>query len=522
MVRQAVGIRSLAVSFPSVIRTQESWSHAFPGLATKARARVRSSKGCQVTRDQGYGHQARHDSDLDIWSQEVEPYLVDPFRGNVERRVLSPDESPRALERCVAEDALAAARLRPAQVELAIASALFSAPIGIGNAPDLARQLGLHCPAWNLESTCSSALIALQTACLLVQAGEYRNVLVVVSHFGSRAVDAADTLSWSMGDGVGAFVVSSLPAHQGILGTHVISTTGTCGAYIHELVADGQSAPRILTRTGENVSAIAETAVECVRTCCRGAAAKAGVNFDQIDFFAFNTPAAWYASVCVRALGIDPERAINLYPRYANIGAVLAIANLYHAAAAGKLREDDLVLVYTHGAGATAAATVMRWGEVALGAEPAPPMSVTPAQEKVRLASPPLNPPSFRGAEENCATVEPISRAKLLAAEPEQRRRILEAYLLEWLARSLPEALSSVSAEQPLASLLDSLMALTFKSHIEVNLQVRTPMDHFFGENTIIHLTEHILNQLELMKLNVWESSADLDTQVEEREKLSL
>jgi 3-oxoacyl-[acyl-carrier-protein] synthase III len=59
---------------------------------------------------------------------------------------------------------------------------------------------------------------------------------------------------------------------------------------------------------------LAETAVDCVRTCCEGAVAAAGVTFEQIDFFAFNTPTAWYASVCTRALGIDPERTINLYP----------------------------------------------------------------------------------------------------------------------------------------------------------------------------------------------------------------
>ncbi|MEH2408391.1 hypothetical protein [Nostoc sp.] len=63
---------------------------------------------------------------------------------------------------------------------------------------------------WNLESTCSSALIALQNAQALIQTGIYRNVLVVVSHIGSNTVNEEDTLSWSMGDGAGAFVVDSL------------------------------------------------------------------------------------------------------------------------------------------------------------------------------------------------------------------------------------------------------------------------------------------------------------------------
>lgn len=356
MTSHSIGIHSLAVSFPSCIRTNDYWYKQFPELAVQAQPkRIRLPRTSKPTSD---------DDGIEIWSQEVAPYLNDPFRGSIERRVLTQDESSLMMEYRAAKEALEAANLAPEEVELAIATSLFSEPIGLSNTSSLARQLNLHCPAWYLESTCSSALVALQNARALVQTGEYRNVLVVVSQFGSNTVDDEDTLSWSMGDGVGAFVVSSLKPNQGVLGTKIINTTATCGAYSHELVTDAQGVPRMRTRTGENASMLAETAVDFVRTCCQGAAAAAGVSLERIDFFAFNTPTAWYASVCTRALGIDPERTINLYPRYANIGPVLPIANLYHAARSGKLQENDLVLVYTNGAGATAGATVMRWGDV--------------------------------------------------------------------------------------------------------------------------------------------------------------
>ncbi|HEY9629842.1 MAG TPA: 3-oxoacyl-[acyl-carrier-protein] synthase III C-terminal domain-containing protein [Coleofasciculaceae cyanobacterium] len=502
MTGSAVGICSLAVSFPSVIRTNEYWYETFPELANAQAKRVRSSK----TRS------SYSNPELDIWSQEVAPYLNDPFRGNVERRILAEAESPLMLECCAAQDALAAANLCPDDIELAIASTLFSELVG--NAPSIARQLRLRCPAWNLESTCSSALVALQTAHRLVQAGEYRNALVVVSQFGSRAVDEADTLSWSMGDGVGALVVSSLQPHQGVLSTSLISTRETCGAYAHELVADAQGVPRIRTRTGENASAIAETAVAFVRTCCEEAVTKAGVQLDQIDFFAFNTPTAWYASVCARALGIDPARTINLYPRYANVGAVLPIANLYHAAASGKLRENDLVLVYTNGAGATAGATVMRWGKVGLGTVPAPPIGVTAEQEKVLCAG--------GDAEEESFDSGILSREELLKAEPTQRQQRLEAYLLNWLANSLQLPQTQLTSQQSFATLLDSLLALTLKSRIEKDLQVQVPMEQFFGETTIAQFAERVLNQLILASLTASNSSPTADTPAKYRETLSL
>ena len=505
MMNPPVGIRSLAVSFPSVIRTNDYWTEKSPDLAARNKPRrVRLSRSTEFTSD---------NNGLDIWSQEVAPYLPDPFRGSVERRVLAPDESALTLEYRAAKDALDAAQLAPEEVDLAIVASLFPEHIGLGSAAYLARQLDLRCPAWNLESTCSSAIIALQNACALVRSQQYRNVLVVVSHIGSNSVDEKDTLSWSIGDGAGAFVVDSLQPNQGILGTKIVPTAVTCGAYSYELVTDAQGQPRIRTRTGENASMLAETAVDFVRSCCEGAVTAAGVTFEQIDFFAFNTPTAWYASVCTRALGIDPERTINLYPRYANIGPVFAIANLYHAAQTGKIRENDLVLVYTNGAAATAAATVMRWGNVALGSVLVPPLSVTPEQERIHLA--------IKAEKLSTGATSFLTREQLLATKPEERRQMLEGYLLECLASSLQLPINEFNSQQSLATLLDSLMAIVLRSRIETDLQVRVPMEKFFGETTVTQLAEFLLNQLTLANLISLDSVAEANEE-EEREILSL
>lgn len=518
MTSHSIGIYSLAVSFPSMIRTNAYWCEKFPNMVVQDQPkRVRVSRIPQSPFS---------DQESNIWSQEVVPYLNDPFRGNVERRVIDSDESSLTIEIRAAQDALRAADLCPDQVELVVASSLFSEQVGYGNAAYLARQLELSCPAWNLESTCSSALVALQNAHLLVQSEEYRNVLVVVSQIGSRTVDEADTLSWSMGDGAGAFVVSSLKPNQGILSTHIISTAATCGAYSHELITN-EGVPQMRTRTGENASMVAETAVEFVRNCCKEAVAKVGMRLDQIDFFAFNTPAAWSASVCTRALGIDPERTINLYPRYANIGPVLPIANLYHAAQSGRLRENDLVLVYTNGAGATAAAAVMRWGDVALGTIPAPPLSVNPEQETVHWAGA-ISHSAVSDSTESSVAIESVpelknlSRETLVACKPEQRQKMLEAYLSGWLASALQVPLGQLTPQQPFASLLDSLMALTFRSRIESDLQVQVSMSQFFGEHTIAQLAEQLLSSLALANLVVAEPNAAVGKQEAERERLSL
>ncbi len=374
MFNQAVGIRSVGVSFPSIVRTNNYWREKHPELVTqaeqKALARLFSA--------------TQSNTNTNEFDLEMKPFLADPFRGTAERRVLAPGETSLMLEQKAATDAINAAEMSADEIDLMIVTTLFPERIAPGNAAFLVREMGLLCPAWNLESTCSSALVALQNASALVATGQYRNVLVVISCIYSHFVDETDTLSWFMGDGAGAFIVSPLKPNQGFLGTKIVHTAATCGAFFNELVTDEDGTPRMRISTGKNASQqIRGTGVDFVKTCSEGAAAEAGVSLDEIQFFAFNTPTAWYASLCSKALGIDPERTINLYPEFANIGPVLPIANLYYGAQAGKVKENDLVLVYTIGSASTAAATVMRWGDVKLGPMPAAAKWVNEPEQKI-------------------------------------------------------------------------------------------------------------------------------------------
>lgn len=374
---KSVGIRAIAVKFPSIIRTNDYYRKHYPQLVAQAEektlARLFIPDNASTTADD------------DIWSQEVAPYMSDPFRGTVERRVLAPEETSLSLEYGAAIDALEAANLSPDDIDLMLVTSLFPEQVTPGNAAFLAGKLGLTGAAWNIESTCTSALVSLQTACSLVRTGEYRNVLVVVSTTYSRYTDENDTLAFLSGDGAGAFVVGELKPNQGIMGTKIANTSATCGAFYNEFTTDEQGNVKMFIRGGKGASKMFnETTVRFIRLCCHGAIADAGLTLDDIDFFVFNTPSAWYSQVCTRALGIKPERTINLNPLYANIGPTFPIANLYHAAQAGKIKENDLVLVYTMGSSSNAGASVMRWGDVALGPAPAPSVSL-PQENKILI-----------------------------------------------------------------------------------------------------------------------------------------
>lgn len=356
------GMRSLAVSFPRVRRTNDYWRTKYPAMVATAEqaslARVWASVGPR-------------DPEKHAFDAEMEPFVNDPFRGSTNRRVLGPGESSQSIELRAAKDALAAAGMDPGDVELMIVHSFLPDQIGVGNAAFLAGSLGMRGAAWNLETACTSSVVALQTASAMVRAGEYKNVLVVASCTYSRAAEETDTLSWFLGDGAAAFVVGEVPDGQGVLGAKVVNTSVTCGTFYYDLVTDPVNGPKVrMLANPKTGKVLRDTAQPFMMECCEGALRAAGVTLNDIDFFALNTPTAWFADFAARALGVDRDRIEDTHALYANIGPVLMPVNLHHAARRGRIRPGDLVLVYAIGSVSTAGAAVMRWGDVALGPEP--------------------------------------------------------------------------------------------------------------------------------------------------------
>ena len=353
----AVGIVSVAHAVPGNVRRNNYWLERYPELV--ARAEEQSLAQVWKRREAG----PRNHFDV-----VMEPYLGDPFRGTVERRILGLDDSGLGLEVEAARRALAAAEWTTSDVDLLFVSSFLPEHYGPGNAAYVVRDLGLRCPGINLESACSSALVAMNTAIGLVEAGHYRNALVLASCSYSRMSAEDDSLSWFLGDGAGAFLIAEVPDASGFRAAHTVHTAQTCGTFRLDMVVDEQlgPVPRMAASKG-TARIINDTGEAYLREACGGALAKAGWSIEDVDFLAVNTPTAWYADFACDVLGLDRSRSFSTYPRFANVGAALLPINLREAAEAGRLRAGDRVLMYAVGSVSTAVATALRWGEVGLG-----------------------------------------------------------------------------------------------------------------------------------------------------------
>jgi acyl carrier protein len=94
-------------------------------------------------------------------------------------------------------------------------------------------------------------------------------------------------------------------------------------------------------------------------------------------------------------------------------------------------------------------------------------------------------------------------RDALLAAEPAERRPLLQSYLSEQVARVLGLSPAKLDVQQPLSNLgLDSLMAVELKNRIAVDLKVNVPVVKFLQGFSVDEAVTQVLDQLDAEAAN--------------------
>ena len=360
MTQEPIGLQALAVSVPDAVVTNDRWRENHPDLVAKAEERIWMWKKPKDWREGS-----------EVFNRAMAPYVLDPFRGAQERRLLPEGGTALSLEADAARKAMDALGIGPDDVDLLICTSFLPDAVGIGGATFLAQELGLRGAAWNLESACSSGTLGLMTAAGLIQAGQYRRVLVVTSCIYSRVAEEHDPISWGVGDAAVAMIVGEVEDGHGYLGGHSVHSAATCGAVSYTIDTKENGEPYFrLTMGKEGARLLRETSERYLETCTHGALDQAGLGIEDVSFLAVNTPLAWYATFCSHILGVPEERTLSVYPMYANVGPALMGLNLFHAAAWGKIERGQNVLLYSVGSVSSCAAVVLRWGDVALGPLP--------------------------------------------------------------------------------------------------------------------------------------------------------
>jgi 3-oxoacyl-[acyl-carrier-protein] synthase-3 len=229
------------------------------------------------------------------------------------------------------------------------------------------RKLGVSCPAFDVNAACAGFSYALATATAMIGSGMADTALLIGSEVFSRILDFTDRQTCVLfGDGAGAAIVRRAEA-PGIEGT-VLGADGTAAEILimpgggsrepasPQTVAAGRH--RIFMPNGREVF---KRAVTEMASACREVLEKNGHTTDDVDVLIPHQANARIMKAVADRLRIPAEKAVIDVAEVGNTSAASIPIALDRAWRAGRIRQGDLVLFTSFGAGLTWGATVMRW-----------------------------------------------------------------------------------------------------------------------------------------------------------------
>jgi 3-oxoacyl-[acyl-carrier-protein] synthase-3 len=264
--------------------------------------------------------------------------------------------------------ALERAKMRPGEVDLIIVGTCSPDFLMPATACLVQTALGAeHAGAFDIEAACTSFVSGLAIANGMIVAGTVRNALVIGAETLSRLLDMTDrTTCVVFGDGAGAVVLEASNASVGIEST-VLHSDGAKG----ELLSIAAGASRI-PATHETVDRrqhfirmqggeVFKMAVKSMADAAEEAIADAGLRLADIDIVIPHQANRRIIEGVAKRLDIPMEKVFVNLQKYGNTSAASIPIAIAEAAAEGRLRRGDKVLLVAFGGGFTWGAAVLEW-----------------------------------------------------------------------------------------------------------------------------------------------------------------
>ena len=218
-------------------------------------------------------------------------------------------------------------------------------------APMIAHELGLTCPAMDVNAACSGFMYAVRTAYGLLETGNKRILVIGAEHL-SRWVDWSDrNMAVLLGDGAGATVLEYDPDGNDLLSFH--------------LGADGSAADLLTCEHGGYFQMegkeVFRRAVRVVVDSAEKAMASAGITADELSLVIPHQANIRIIQAATQRLGIEMERTVVTLDRYGNTSSASIPLAFYDARENGRIKSGDFALLTGFGAGMTWASAIVKW-----------------------------------------------------------------------------------------------------------------------------------------------------------------
>ncbi|MCC3645310.1 MAG: beta-ketoacyl-ACP synthase III [Bacillota bacterium] len=205
--------------------------------------------------------------------------------------------------------------------------------------------------AMDISAACAGFMYGIITAKQFIETGAYKNVLVVGVEKLSKITDWNDrNTAVLFGDGAGAAVIGQVSDGRGILS--------------FELGADGTGAKHLyqdeyIIMNGREVF---KFAVRQMGESCINVLEKAGLSKEDVDFLIPHQANIRIMEASRQRLELPVEKMSKTVDKYGNTSAASIPIALVEELEAGKIKDDDLLVMVGFGGGLTWGAIAIRWG----------------------------------------------------------------------------------------------------------------------------------------------------------------
>ncbi|MEG0259683.1 MAG: beta-ketoacyl-ACP synthase 3, partial [Lysinibacillus sp.] len=217
------------------------------------------------------------------------------------------------------------------------------------------EQIGAkNAAAMDVAAACAGFIYGLVTAQQFVESNAYRYVLVVGVEKLSKVIDFEDrNTAVLFGDGASAVLIGEVSEGRGILS--------------FELGADGTGGKNLCITKQQTISMngreVFKFAVRQMGESALNVLDKAGLTKEDVDFLVPHQANVRIMESARERLALPPEKMSQTIHKYGNTSAASIGISLAEELEAGKIKDDDLLVLVGFGGGLTWGAVALRWGK---------------------------------------------------------------------------------------------------------------------------------------------------------------
>ena len=287
--------------------------------------------------------------------------------GIKERRLVAKTEAVSDLALKASKDALADAKLNPADIGMIIVATITPDMQFPATACLLQNNLGAkNAVCFDVSAACSGFIYGVSVAHQFIARGVYKNALVVGAEALSTITDWKDRNTCVLfGDGAGAAVLSEVKS-GGIISTY-LGSDGSMSELL--MVPAGGSRNPASYKTIDNRlhyikmrgNELFKIAVNTMTNAAEIAVKQSGLKISDINLVIPHQANTRIIAAVGKKLGLSLDKFYLNIERYGNMSSASLAVALCEAVKEGRIKKGDVVLLDAFGAGLVWGACVIKW-----------------------------------------------------------------------------------------------------------------------------------------------------------------